>query len=40
MEDNNFVILVLYRELEIALAQYTADGDVYGTGLIDHTLFR
>ena len=40
LEENKVVLLVLYRELEIVLAQCTADGDIYATGLIDHKLFR
>ena len=40
LEKNKVVLLVLYRELEIALAQCTTDGDIYGTGLTEHKLFR
>ena len=38
--ENKVVLLVLYRELEIALAQCTADGDIYGKFLTKHKLFR
>ena len=40
LEENKVFLLVLYRELETALAQCTADGDLYGTGLTEHKLFR
>ena len=40
LEENIFILLVLCRELEIASAQCTADGDLYGTGLTEHKLFR
>ena len=38
LEENKVALLVLYCDLEIALAQYTADGNIYGTGLIEHKL--
>ena len=40
LEENKVVLLVLYREMEIALAYCTAGGDIYETGLIKNTLFR
>ena len=40
LEENKVVLLVLYCELEIALAQYTSDSDIYGTGMTEHKLFQ
>ena len=40
LEENKVFLLVLYRELETALAQCTADNDLYGTGLTENKLFR
>ena len=40
LEDNNVVLIVIYPELEIALAQCTDVGDMYWTGLTEHKLFR
>ena len=40
LEENKIVLLVLYSELKIALAQCTADGDLYRTGPTEHKLFR
>ena len=40
LDENKVVVLVLYRELEIALAQCTDDGNLHGTGLTEHKLFR
>ena len=40
LEENKVVLLVRYRELEIALAQCTNDGYLYGTGMTEHNLFR
>ena len=40
LEDHKNSLLVIYRKLEIALTQCTADGYLYGTGLTEHTLFR
>ena len=40
LEENKVVLLVLCHELEIALAQCIADGDIYGTVLIENKLFR
>ena len=40
LEETKVVLLVLYRELEISLTHCTADGDLYVTGLTEHTLFR
>ena len=40
LEENKIVLLVLYSELKIALAQCTADGDLYGIGLTEHKFFR
>ena len=40
LEENKVVLLILSCGLEIALAQCTADGNIYGTGLTDNKLFR
>ena len=40
LEDKNVVLIVIYPELEIALAQCTDVGDMYWTGLTEHKLFR
>ena len=40
LEENKVVLLVLHRDLEIALEKCTADGNLYGTGLTEHKLFR
>ena len=34
--ENKVIILVLYRDLEIALTHCIADSNLYGTGLIEH----
>ena len=40
LEENKVIILVLSHDMEIALAQCTADSNLYGTGLSEHKLFR
>ena len=40
LEEKKVVLLLIYCELEIALAQCTNDGNLYGTGLTEHKLFR
>ena len=40
LEENKVVLLILYRDLEIALSQCTTDGNIYGTGLTEHKFFR
>ena len=40
LDENKAVLLLRYCDLEIALAQCTDDGDIYGTGLTDHKFFR
>ena len=40
LKENKIILLVLSRELETALAQCTADCDLYGIGLADHKFFR
>ena len=40
LEYNKAVLLVFFRDMEIELAQCTADDDIYGTGLTEHKLFR
>ena len=39
LEENKVVLLVLFHELEISLAQCTADGVLYKTYLTEHKLF-
>ena len=39
LEENKVVLLVLYHDLEIALTQCTADGDLYETGLTEQKMF-
>ena len=36
---NKVVLIVLYHDMEITLAQCTTYSDLYGTGLIDHKFF-
>ena len=40
LEDNKVILPALYCEMEIALEQCTAEGDLYGIGLTEHKLFR
>ena len=40
MEENKVVVLLLYYDLEIALAQFSTDVGIYGTGLTEEKLFR